>query len=292
MSISRKPEWLRMKMPNKKSMDNMHQLVKDLHLHTVCEEACCPNQGECFGNRTATFMILGETCTRQCRFCAVGKGTPTPPDPMEPAHVAQAVQRLGLKHAVITSVTRDDLEDGGAGQFAETIQMIRRTNPETTIEVLVPDFQGNDQALAAVLEAKPHILNHNLETVPSLYEKVRPGANYQRSLSLLKKAKTSAATWHTKTGIMVGLGESETAVLQLMREVAEAGCDILTIGQYLQPTRDHLPVEVYVKPETFRYYRESGLKCGIPVVESGPFVRSSYNAAQALENLTCLHGDT
>lgn len=279
----RKPEWLKKKLPNKGRMDSMQNMVKHLRLHTVCEEANCPNVGECFGNKTATFMILGETCTRGCRFCAVGKGQALPPDPLEPLHLAEAVKELGLRHAVITSVTRDDLPDGGAAHFAKTIEAVRNLNPGTTIEVLIPDFQGNEQALYTVLDAKPEILNHNIETVPSLYTKVRPGADFERSVLLLKRVKEYDNTILSKTGIMVGLGETTSEMTKVMERLVHVKCDIFTIGQYLQPSADHLPVEEYVTPEQFEAYGKEGLSLGLGFVESGPFIRSSYNAARALK---------
>jgi len=279
----RKPEWLKKKMPSKHSLDSMQEMVRHLSLHTVCEEANCPNVGECFGNKTATFMILGESCTRSCRFCAVAKGAVLPPDPEEPMHVAEAVKKLGLKHAVITSVTRDDLADGGAGHFSSTIEAVRKYNPETTIEVLIPDFQGDETALRIVLEAKPEILNHNIETVPSLYKKVRPEADYHRSLELLRRVKEIDNTILSKTGIMVGLGETSLEMTQVMEALVEVKCDIFTIGQYLQPSSEHLAVEEYVTPEQFDAYKKEGLALGLAFVESGPFIRSSYNAARALD---------
>lgn len=283
MSTLRKPEWLKKKLPNKKSLDSMQEMVRHLRLHTVCEEANCPNVGECFGNKTATFMILGETCTRGCRFCAVGKGAVLPPDPEEPRHLAEAVKELGLKHAVITSVTRDDLPDGGAAHFAAAIREVRRLNPHTTIEVLIPDFQGDEEALQVVLDAKPEILNHNIETVPSLYAKVRPGASFDRSVELLRRVKAYDPAILSKTGIMVGLGETPAEMTTVMERLVTVGCDIFTIGQYLQPSKEHLPVEAYVTPEQFEAYKEEGLALGLAFVESGPFIRSSYNAARALD---------
>lgn len=285
MPVKRKPEWLRKKMPDKKSLDKMQAMVKDLSLHTVCQEANCPNVGECFENRTATFMIMGDICTRGCRFCAVGKGETQPLDIDEPRHLAEAVSELGLKHAVITSVTRDDLSDGGAAHFAETIQAVRRLNPSTSIEVLIPDLQGQEAALDVILEAKPEILNHNIETVPSLYRNVRPGANYQRSIELLKRVKEKNPSILSKTGIMVGLGEKEKEMQDVIDTLVKIKCDILTIGQYLQPSDEHLPVEEFVTPEQFDVYKKMGLAKGISFVESGPFIRSSYNAARAMEVL-------
>jgi len=285
LSAKKKPEWLRKKMPDKKSLDKMQAMVKNLSLHTVCQEANCPNIGECFENRTATFMIMGDVCTRGCRFCAVGKGEAPVLDPDEPRHVAEAVSELNLKHAVITSVTRDDLPDGGAAHFAETIRAVRRMNPSTSIEVLIPDLQGSEAALDIVLEAKPEILNHNIETVPSLYGNVRPGADYQRSIDLLKRVKEKNPAILSKTGIMVGLGESAEEMHGVMDTLVEIKCDILTIGQYLQPSSEHLPVEEFVTPEQFEVYKKMGIQKGIPFVESGPFIRSSYNAARAMEVL-------
>ncbi|WP_283409655.1 lipoyl synthase [Anoxynatronum buryatiense] len=270
-------------MPNKKSLDSMQEMVRHLRLHTVCEEANCPNVGECFGNKTATFMILGETCTRGCRFCAVGKGAVLPPDPEEPRHLAEAVKELGLKHAVITSVTRDDLPDGGAAHFAAAIEEVRRLNPHTTIEVLIPDLQGDEKALQVVLDAKPEILNHNIETVPSLYAKVRPEASFDRSVELLRRVKAYNPAILSKTGIMVGLGETPAEMTTVMERLVAVGCDIFTIGQYLQPSKEHLPVEAYVTPEQFEAYKEEGLALGLAFVESGPFIRSSYNAVRALD---------
>ncbi|RQD71041.1 MAG: lipoyl synthase [Tindallia sp. MSAO_Bac2] len=284
--MKRKPEWLRKKMPDKKSLDRMQAMVKDLSLHTVCQEANCPNVGECFENRTATFMIMGDVCTRGCRFCAVGKGEVPVLDQEEPRHVAEAVRELQLKHAVITSVTRDDLSDGGAAHFAKTIKTVRKMNPGTSIEVLIPDLKGDEAALDTILEEKPEILNHNIETVPSLYEKVRPGADFQRSVQLLKRVKEKDTSILSKTGIMVGLGETPEEMEEVMEILAEINCDILTIGQYLQPSSEHLPVEEFVTPEQFELYREQGLKKGISFVESGPFIRSSYNAARAMEVLS------
>ena len=285
MPVKKKPEWLRKKMPDKKSLDKMQAMVKDLSLHTVCQEANCPNIGECFENRTATFMIMGDVCTRGCRFCAVGKGEAPVLDPDEPQHLAEAVSELNLKHAVITSVTRDDLPDGGAAHFAATIRAVRKVNPSTSIEVLIPDLQGDEAALDTVLEAEPEILNHNIETVPSLYKKVRPGADYQRSIELLKRVKEKNPAILSKTGIMVGLGERVEEMQGVMDTLVEIKCDILTIGQYLQPSSEHLPVEEFVTPEQFEAYKEMGLHKGIPFVESGPFIRSSYNAARAMEVL-------
>jgi len=261
-------------------MEATRRLLEELKLNTVCQSALCPNLGECFSRRTATFMILGNTCTRNCRFCAVQSGQPQPPDPDEPRRVALAAARLGLKHVVVTSVTRDDLPDGGAGQFAATIKSIREYLPGAVIEVLTPDFQGKKEALVKVLEAGPHIFNHNIETVPRLYPEVRPGANYQRSLEILKQVKEMAPGIYTKSGLMVGLGETKEEVEQVMADLRKVNCDILTIGQYLRPSPQHLEVKEYVRPEVFDYYGARGREMGFLYVAAAPFVRSSYNAAE------------
>ncbi len=281
-SMEQKPEWLKKKI-DLKSLTGMQALMRSLSLNTVCEGADCPNRGECFKAGTATFMILGDTCTRNCRFCAVSKGKPLPPDPAEPEHVAEAAEKLGLKHVVVTSVTRDDLIDGGASQFAATINAIRPRLPESTVEVLIPDFQGSEDALNIVIAAKPDIINHNLETVPSLYKTVRPQAIYERSLELLKRVKKSGIL--AKTGIMVGLGETKGEVLSLLDDTAALGCDMLTIGQYLQPSKAHLPVYEYICPGQFEEYKLAALEKGIRYVASAPLVRSSYNAAEAMKEL-------
>jgi lipoic acid synthetase len=251
-----------------------------LKLNTVCESALCPNLGECFARRTATFMILGKVCTRNCRFCAVEGGQPELLDPEEPRRVAEAATRLGLKHVVVTSVTRDDLPDGGAGQFAATIQALREKLPYAIIEVLTPDFQGERKAIASVVEAQPHIFNHNVETVPRLYPRVRPEADYRRSLEVLRTVKELAPSIYTKSGLMVGLGETREEVEQVMADLREINCDILTIGQYLRPSPQHLEVKEFIPPEVFDYYAEAGRKMGFLYVASAPFVRSSYNAAE------------
>lgn len=273
-----KPEWLKKKI-DLKALTGMQAMLRSLSLHTVCEGADCPNRGECFKAGTATFMILGDTCTRNCRFCAVSKGKPAPPDPDEPEHLADAAQKLNLKHVVVTSVTRDDLPDGGAAHFAAVIKAVRDRVP-ATIEVLIPDFKGGEQALNTVIAAQPDIINHNLETVPSLYSAVRPQAVYGRSLELLKRVKRSGVI--CKTGIMVGLGETEQEVLSLIDDIAALRCDMLTIGQYLQPSKDHIPVAEYVRPETFEAYKQAALEKGIKYVASAPLVRSSYNAAEGM----------
>ncbi len=281
---TKKPVWLKKKI-DLRALTEMQALLRSLSLHTVCEGADCPNRGECFKAGTATFMILGDTCTRGCRFCAVSKGKPTPPDPCEPAHLADAAEKLKLKHVVITSVTRDDLEDGGASQFAAVIRAVKSRIP-ATVEVLIPDFVGSEQALNKVIEAKPDIINHNLETVPSLYKAVRPNAVYERSLELLLRVKRSGII--SKTGIMVGLGETEREVLALMDDIALRRCDMLTIGQYLRPSKDHIPVAEYVRPETFEAYKQAALERGIRYVASAPLVRSSYNAAEGMEAVSTI----
>lgn len=252
-------------------------------LHTVCEEAKCPNIHECWANRTATFMILGSTCTRACRFCAVHSGKPTELDLQEPARVAEAVIRMGLKHAVVTSVARDDLSDGGASVFAETIREIRKAAPLCSVEVLIPDFGGQPEPLRLVLEAGPDVLNHNLETVERLSDRVRSKAKYGRSLELLRRSKQFAPHIPTKSSLMVGLGETTEEVLQAMDDLRRADVDILTIGQYLQPTKNHLRIEKYYTPEEFQHFKAEGMKRGFRHVESGPLVRSSYHAREQLE---------
>lgn len=282
MSITRKPQWLK-KQFDPVAEGKMTALLRSLSLHTVCEDANCPNRSECFKSKTATFLILGDVCTRGCRYCAVAKGVPFPLDPDEPQHVAEAAETLGLKHIVVTSVTRDDLPDGGADHFARTITALRKRLPQSTIEVLIPDFQGDQAALQCVIDAKPDIINHNVETVSALYPVVRPQANYRRSLELLQRVKQAGL--YSKTGFMVGLGETREDVLSLMDDLAEIGCDMLTIGQYLQPSKNHLPVVAFITPEQFDEYKELALAKGIRYVASGPFVRSSYHAAEAMAHM-------
>ena len=282
MSVTLKPEWLK-KQFDPVAEARMTALLRSLSLHTVCEDANCPNRSECFKSRTATFLILGDVCTRGCRYCAVAKGVPQPLDSDEPARVAEAAEVLGLRHIVVTSVTRDDLSDGGADHFAQTIAAIRSRLPKSTIEVLIPDFQGSEAALRLVFDARPDIINHNVETVPSLYSVVRPQADYARSLELLRRVKQ--AGFYSKTGFMVGLGETQEDVLSLMDDLAAAGCDMLTIGQYLQPSKQHLPVTDFVTPAQFEHYRRIALEKGIRFVASGPFVRSSYHAAEAMASM-------
>lgn len=282
MPIARKPQWLKRQF-DPVAEAKMTTLLRSLSLHTVCEDANCPNRSECFKSKTATFMILGDVCTRGCRYCAVAKGAPFPLDPDEPQHVAKAAETLGLRHVVVTSVTRDDLPDGGADHFARTILALREHLPKSTIEVLIPDFQGSEAALQRVMEAKPDIINHNVETVPALYPVVRPQANYLRSLELLRRVK--AAGLYSKTGFMVGLGETRQDVLALMDDLVATGCDMLTIGQYLQPSKNHLPVVEFITPEQFDEYKNIALAKGIRYVASGPFVRSSYHAAEAMAHM-------
>jgi lipoyl synthase len=274
--IQKKPSWLKVKLPSGETFQEVHHLIESQNLHTVCSSARCPNLGECWGNRTATFMILGDVCSRNCSFCAVQSGKPLPPDPDEPRRVAESVRTLELKYAVVTSVTRDDLEGGGASHFAATIRAIRASAPDCKIEVLIPDFQGDEAALEIVLKAAPDILNHNLETVPSLYPAVRPQADYFRSLELLQRG--SRAGLRTKTGLMLGLGEDEFEVKQVLTDIVSTGCRLLTLGQYLQPTKQHYPVIRYVPPEEFTHWATYGQKLGFDHVEAGPLVRSSYKA--------------
>ncbi|MFQ5883195.1 MAG: lipoyl synthase [Candidatus Methylomirabilales bacterium] len=291
LQVVRKPQWLKVRAPGGENFVRLKGLMRTLNLHTVCEEARCPNIGECFQNLTATFMILGDICTRTCGFCAVTHGRPSGLDHEEPYRVAQAVKVMELEHAVVTSVNRDDLPDGGAGIFATTIRRIRERSPGCTVEVLIPDFKGNWQALEDVLVAKPDILNHNTETVPRLYRAARPGARYERSLELLERARRFDTSGLTKSGLMLGLGEEREELLITMHDLARTGCDILTLGQYLRPTMHHLPVVRYVHPDEFRELKVIGQEIGFKHVEAGPLVRSSYHAGQqarAIENGTPL----
>jgi lipoic acid synthetase len=277
---SARPEWLKVRLPTGDNYFRLKGIMRDKGLHTVCEEARCPNVAECWGQGTATFMILGDVCTRACGFCAVKTGLPEFLDQNEPQRVADAVEAMELRHAVITSVNRDELPDGGAAIFAQTIDAVRQRTPATTIEVLIPDFKGSRSSLETIVRARPEILNHNIETVPRLYKTVRPGASFAQSVELLKRAKQMTESIVSKTGIMMGLGESLDEVEEVMRElVNEARVDVFTIGQYLQPTRDHLPVERFVHPDEFRELAETGRKIGFRHVEAGPLVRSSYHAA-------------
>lgn len=279
-----RPEWLRVRFFGGPNYQELKRLMRTLELHTVCESARCPNMGECWERRTATFMILGNICTRACGFCAVPSGKPAgPPDEDEPRRVAEAVEQMGLRYAVVTSVNRDDQPDGGAGIFAETIREIRRRVPGCRVEVLIPDFRGDWKALETVMAARPDVLNHNAETVPRLYRQVRKGAVYERSLELLRRAKEMAAGVPTKSGLMLGLGEEKDEVLATMGDLVAQGTDILTIGQYLQPTREHLPIVRYAHPDEFAEYKERGEAMGFKHVESGPLVRSSYHAFEQEE---------
>jgi lipoic acid synthetase len=276
-----RPAWIRARAPQGAGYENLRTLVRGLELHTVCEEAHCPNLGECWGRGTATFMILGDVCTRACGFCAVKTGLPgRPPDPEEPGRVADAVARMHLRHAVVTSVDRDDQKDGGAAAFAATIREIRARVPTCTVEVLIPDFKGRWDALQTVLEARPEILNHNVETVPRLYRRARSGANFARSLELLRRSRQQGLV--TKSGIMVGLGEERAEVDETIRAIRDTGTEILTIGQYLRPSPRHLPVERYYPPEEFAELKSLALGLGFAHVESGPLVRSSYHAEEQI----------
>ena len=272
----RRPDWLKARIPSGENYARLREIIGKQKLHTVCEEARCPNMGECWNHGTATFMILGDICTRSCGFCAVKTGKPTGLDAQEPYRVADAVRQLGVRHAVITSVNRDELYDGGAQIFAETIRQIRITAPATKVEVLIPDFKGEEIALNIVLDAFPDILNHNTETVPRLYPSVRPQANYKRSLELLDRSKRRG--FSTKTGLMLGIGERIEEVVEVMKDLRNINCDILTLGQYLQPSKEHLPVDRFVHPDEFKMLKETGLRIGFRHVESGPLVRSSYHA--------------
>lgn len=281
--MERKPGWLKIKVQDNSDKRQVEEMLGRLGLNTVCEEANCPNRMECFSRRTATFMILGRRCTRNCTFCNVEKNTPDPVDGQEPMHVAQAVTELGLRHVVITSVTRDDLHDGGAGHFAEVIRRIRKADGMVTIEVLIPDFKGNLEALKTVIDADPDIINHNVETVPRLYPEVRPMAVYARSLELLGRVKSINNKIYTKSGIMLGLGETRDEVLKVFDDLRSEDCDFLTIGQYLAPSKHHHPVVEYIHPDIFEKYKEKAQEAGFRYVASGPFVRSSYHAEQALK---------
>jgi lipoic acid synthetase len=275
-----KPRWLKKRLPTGPEYEKIKELVGRDRLHTVCQEAKCPNMWECFSQQTATFLIMGSRCTRDCRFCSVAQGPVAPPDPAEPERVAAAARQMGLGYVVITSVTRDDLVDGGAAFFAETIEAVHRRIPAAKVEVLVPDFQGRAEALQAVLDARPDVLNHNIETVPRLYATVRPQASYRRSLQLLSRVKEYAPGLPIKSGLMLGLGESSEEVRATLKDLIDAGCRILTLGQYLQPSKAHLPVERFVPPEEFKKWRQVAIEIGFSEVASGPFVRSSYHAKE------------
>lgn len=274
--LGRRPDWLKIRLPSGDNYREVLNLMRKSSLNTVCEEANCPNLSECWNNKTATFMILGDTCTRSCGFCNVKLGLPNELDLDEPRRVAESAVDLGLKHVVITSVDRDDLKDGGVKMFSESIRLINEKLPNTTIEILIPDFKGEEKIFEVIMEHPPEVLNHNLETVERLYHAVRPQANYQRSLKLIKWFKNKGL--RTKSGIMVGIGENKEEVISIMHDLRKHGCDIMTIGQYLQPTKGHLPVDRFVTPEEFAYYKEEGMKLGFLAIESSPLVRSSYHA--------------
>ncbi|WP_073154346.1 lipoyl synthase [Seinonella peptonophila] len=284
MPVERKPEWLKIKLHVNDNYQELKQMMRSKTLHTVCEEARCPNIFECWANRTATFMILGDICTRACRFCAVKTGLPTELDEAEPERVAEAVEQMGVRHAVITSVARDDLNDGGAGIFAATIRAVRARNPFTSVEVLIPDFMGDRSALQTVMDAKPDILNHNIETVSRLSDRVRSKAKYHRSLELLQRAKEMQPQIPTKSSIMVGVGETFDEVVEAMQDLRQHQVDIVTIGQYLQPTKKHLRIDRYWHPDDFAKWKEIGLELGFSHVESGPLVRSSYHAHEQVKS--------
>ena len=275
-----KPPWLKRRLPSGPEYERVRRLIRDGALHTVCQEAQCPNQFECFSQQTATFLILGDRCTRNCGFCSVAAGIPAPPEADEPDRVAEAAAKLSLRYVVVTSVTRDDLDDGGAGHFAATIRAIKAKNAQALVEVLIPDFNGSLPALQKVLDAGPDVLNHNIETVPRLYATVRPQGNFMQSLQLLDRARQLKASVPTKSGLMLGLGETAAEIYKSMQMLYRHGVSILTLGQYLQPTQRHLPVVEYIAPEQFAEWRETALQMGFEEVASGPFVRSSYRAGK------------
>jgi lipoic acid synthetase len=276
----KRPSWLRVKLPYGENYSNLQKLVTEQQLHTVCQSARCPNMGECWGAGTATFMILGNTCTRSCSFCAVATGRPATLDQEEPYRVAEAVQKMGVKHAVITSVNRDELKDSGAGIWADTIREVRKASPTTTLETLIPDVKSRWDALKLITDQKPEIISHNMETVKRLYRRVRPQAKYDRSLEQIKRTKEAGI--RTKSGFMVGLGETVEEVYELIRDLAAHGCDVLSIGQYLQPTKMHLPVHEFIHPDLFEHYKDFAYEQGLKYVESGPLVRSSYHSERGL----------
>ncbi|MBI5416811.1 lipoyl synthase [Candidatus Poribacteria bacterium] len=282
--MTRIPGWLRESLPNKKISDEMASLLKQFNLNTVCQSARCPNIGKCFSHKTATFMILGNICTRKCTFCAVKKGKPEKIQDNEPENIAKACSLLNIKHIVITSVTRDDLPDGGAGHFTRVIKEIKKINNKTIVEVLTPDFQGNIKSLEIITEAHPDIFNHNIETVPNLYPYIRPEANFDRSINLLINIKRINPDIYSKSGIMVGMGETEEQVYDVMERLRTANCDILTIGQYLQPTKTHYPVKEYITPDIFEKYKAKAIDMGFKYVASAPLVRSSFEAEEFSKN--------
>jgi lipoyl synthase len=281
----RHPDWLKVPIPGGKTYAAMKEQLRNSHLHTICEEAKCPNQAECFGNGVATFLILGDRCTRNCRYCHVTHATPFVLNENEPYDVAISVQQLGLSYVVITSVTRDDLSDGGASVYVETITKIKEMNPGCKVEVLIPDFKGNQTALMNVLQASPDVLNHNIEVVKALFPSIRPEGNYERSITLLKQSKTEYPKIPTKSGFMVGLGETEEQIDELLHDLRKVQVDMLTIGQYLQPSKNHAPIHKYYTPTEFDLLKEKALTLGFAHVESGPLVRSSYHAEQAMKQM-------
>ena len=276
----KRPDWLRVRLPHGENYRRVRAIIDEHRLHTVCESARCPNMGECWGEGTATFMILGNVCTRSCSFCAVATGRPTELDVEEPYRVAEAIRLMGVKHAVITSVNRDELTDGGAAIWAATIREVRRLSPSTTMETLIPDFKAKWEALEVVLAERPNVVSHNMETVKRLYRRVRPQAKYERSLEQIRRTKDYGL--RTKSGVMLGLGETDAEIVEIMTDLVAHGCDVLTLGQYLQPTKLHLPVERFVTPDDFARYKEIGLDLGFKYVESGPLVRSSYHSERHL----------
>lgn len=284
-TVNKKPTWIRVKAPTSKEYLNTRDIIRDAKLNTVCEEAACPNIGECWSKKHATIMILGSVCTRACAFCNVKTGRPDLLDPHEPERVAQTMSKLGLKHIVITSVDRDDLDDGGAAHFAQCVEQIRQKSPTTTIEILTPDFLRKEGALEIVVASKPDVFNHNVETVPSLYNRIRPGARYYHSLNLLDQVKKINPEIFTKSGLMVGLGETKEEVVQLMDDLRSANVDFITIGQYLQPTPKHAPVDRFVEPEEFEYYKRIAKAKGFLMVSASPLTRSSYHADSDFEQL-------
>ncbi|MEK7398260.1 MAG: lipoyl synthase [Candidatus Poribacteria bacterium] len=283
--LKTRPNWLKKRIKINDQQTRIHELLAGLHLNTVCQSAVCPNIAECFAKGTATFMILGNICTRNCRFCAIEGGKPLPVDEDEPKRLALAVKEMGLKHVVITSVTRDDLPDGGASHFARTIDELHNQLYCATIEVLTPDFKGDESALATVIKSKPDIFNHNVETAPRLYPEVRPMADYRRSLSVLEKAKKIDPQIYTKSGIMIGLSETRSEISEVLKDLISVGCDILTVGQYLSPSKSHIEIHEYIHPEVFKDIEQEAKDLGFSYIASGPFVRSSFNAAEACEFL-------
>jgi lipoic acid synthetase len=283
--LVQKPKWLRRRLPTGSEYEKIKGMIREDRLHTVCQEAKCPNMWECFSHKTATFLIMGSRCTRNCRFCSVLPGPLAPPDPAEPARVADVAHQMGLKYVVVTSVTRDDVPDGGAFLFAQTIKEIRSRMANACVEVLIPDFQGSRDALLTVLKSRPDVLNHNIETVPRLYPRVRPQAVYERSLDIIRWAHDYDSALPTKSGLMLGLGEEKAEVEKTLEDLLAAGCRILTLGQYLQPSKNHLPVERFILPEEFEAWRKWAIKIGFAEVASGPFVRSSYHAKELFQEV-------